>query len=158
MTSADFSSSKELETSPGKDIFPRRVGFPRFLRHLLARVYWLRASQRCACLPTLTSLGMPFLFVSTGWGRLVFAVLLPSDGVAQTSGHPKRPCSLLIGFANSPMRDRATAAFTLWNKMVSLIPYAHAGHTQNVSDYARYRSHSAYMVVGNKLKNDSLYV
>ena len=64
MTSADFSAWNPYSPRSPQ---VRTYSFLRFLRHLPNRDCWLRASQRCACLPSLSGLRMPFLFVSTGF-------------------------------------------------------------------------------------------
>ena len=59
MTSADFSICNSYSPRSPQ---VKHLSFIRSLRHLPIRDCWLRASQRCACLPSRTSLCMPFLF------------------------------------------------------------------------------------------------
>jgi len=98
MASADFSI---CITYSSRSPQVRTYSFIRFLRHLPFRDCWSRASQRCACLPSLIGLCMPFLFVSTGFCSLA------SFNVYLTVNHDftKVKCDLLTGFTNLPVRD-----------------------------------------------------
>ena len=97
----------------------RTYSFLRFLRHLLDRDCWFRASQRCACLPSLTSLGIPELrsiisnyhshdfssvpdFVVHHYVRYLYA---SAFDILHCIPHGKPACGLLTGFTNSPVGD-----------------------------------------------------
>jgi hypothetical protein len=79
MASADFSVSISWNLRSPQ---VRTYSFLRFLRHLPKRDCWLRALQRCAYLPSLFGLRMPFLFVSTGFCSLAsFTVCLTATSL-----------------------------------------------------------------------------
>jgi hypothetical protein len=78
----------EISPAPVPHDGIRTYSLLRCLRHLPNRDCWSRASQRCACLPSLNGLRMSFLFVST--------VPMPRDVVSLPSLHPSRKTSLRL--------------------------------------------------------------